>query len=99
MIEEFAFDNTEERRKTRQNGTGWIEVIVGSEFAKIDDKRYTIRNCADDYTRLFSELKGSGWTQAVHLLARPVSAQIRSKDRSGADAIRARKSSSVISSQ
>jgi thymidine kinase len=33
MIEEFAFDNTEERRKTRQNGTGWIEVIVGSMFS------------------------------------------------------------------
>ena len=27
MIDEFAFDNTEERRKNRQNGTGWIEVI------------------------------------------------------------------------
>jgi thymidine kinase len=33
MIEEFAFDNTEERRKTRQNGTGWIEVIAGSMFS------------------------------------------------------------------
>ena len=33
MIEEFAFDNTEERRKTRQNGAGWIEVIVGSMFS------------------------------------------------------------------
>jgi thymidine kinase len=33
MIEEFVFDNTEERRKTRQNGTGWIEVIVGSMFS------------------------------------------------------------------
>ena len=33
MIEEFAFDNTEERRKSRQNGTGWIEVIVGSMFS------------------------------------------------------------------
>ena len=33
MIDEFAFDNTEERRKTRQNGTGWIEVIVGSMFS------------------------------------------------------------------
>ncbi|MBC7899112.1 MAG: hypothetical protein H7070_03580, partial [Saprospiraceae bacterium] len=33
MVEEFAFDNTEERRKNRQNGTGWIEVIVGSMFS------------------------------------------------------------------
>ncbi|MEJ7848017.1 MAG: thymidine kinase [Pyrinomonadaceae bacterium] len=33
MVEEFAFDNTEERRKDRQNGTGWIEVIVGSMFS------------------------------------------------------------------
>ena len=33
MFEEFAFDNTEERRKSRQNGTGWIEVIVGSMFS------------------------------------------------------------------
>ena len=34
MVEEFAFDNTEERRKTRQNGTaGWVEVIVGSMFS------------------------------------------------------------------
>jgi thymidine kinase len=34
MIDEFAFDNTEERRKTRQNGgAGWIEVIVGSMFS------------------------------------------------------------------
>lgn len=33
MVEELAFDNTEERRKTRLNGTGWIEVIVGSMFS------------------------------------------------------------------
>ncbi|HEY8559306.1 MAG TPA: thymidine kinase [Pyrinomonadaceae bacterium] len=35
MVEEFAFDNTEERRRTRQNGNGvgWIEVIVGSMFS------------------------------------------------------------------
>ena len=33
MVEEFAFDNTEERRKNRQNGSGWIEVIVGSMFS------------------------------------------------------------------
>lgn len=34
MVEEFAFDNTEERRKIRQNGeVGWIEVIVGSMFS------------------------------------------------------------------
>lgn len=33
MVEEFAFDNTEERRKTRQNGAGWIEVIAGSMFS------------------------------------------------------------------
>ena len=34
MVEEYAFDNTEERRKTRQTGGGgWIEVIVGSMFS------------------------------------------------------------------
>jgi len=33
MVEEFTFDNTEERRKNRLNGTGWIEVIVGSMFS------------------------------------------------------------------
>lgn len=33
MVEEFTFDNTEERRKVRQNETGWIEVIVGSMFS------------------------------------------------------------------
>lgn len=33
MVEEFVFDNTEERRKTRQNGAGWVEVIVGSMFS------------------------------------------------------------------
>ena len=33
MVEEFAFDNTEGRRKQRQNGVGWIEVIVGSMFS------------------------------------------------------------------
>ena len=34
MVEEFTFDNTEERRKIRQNGeVGWIEVIVGSMFS------------------------------------------------------------------
>ena len=33
MVEELIFDNTEERRKVRQNGTGWIEVIVGSMFS------------------------------------------------------------------
>jgi len=34
MIDEFQFDNSEERRKQRQaNGTGWVEVIVGSMFS------------------------------------------------------------------
>lgn len=34
MIDEFAFDNTEERRKSRKNGdSGWVEVIVGSMFS------------------------------------------------------------------
>ncbi len=33
MVEELAFDNTTERRMDRQNGTGWIEVIVGSMFS------------------------------------------------------------------
>ncbi len=33
MVEEFAFDNSEERRKVRQNGSGWIEVIAGSMFS------------------------------------------------------------------
>ena len=33
MVEEFASDNSDERRKTRQNGAGWIEVIVGSMFS------------------------------------------------------------------
>ena len=33
MVEEFAFDNTEERQKSRQNGAGWVEVIVGSMFS------------------------------------------------------------------
>lgn len=33
MVEEFAFDNADERRKVRYNGTGWIEVIVGSMFS------------------------------------------------------------------
>src|SRR3954449_12250527 len=33
MVEEFAFDNAEERRKVRNNGTGWIEVIAGSMFS------------------------------------------------------------------
>ena len=33
MVEEFAFDNSEERRKARANETGWIEVIVGSMFS------------------------------------------------------------------
>ena len=33
MVEEFAFDNTEERRKVRQNGTGWVEVIAGAMFS------------------------------------------------------------------
>jgi thymidine kinase len=33
MVEEFAFDTAEERRKVRSNGTGWIEVIAGSMFS------------------------------------------------------------------
>lgn len=34
MVEEFAFDDTEERRKSRAtSGAGWIEVIVGSMFS------------------------------------------------------------------
>lgn len=33
MVEEFAFDNADERRKVRAHGTGWIEVIAGSMFS------------------------------------------------------------------
>lgn len=33
MSEDLGFDNAEERRKARQNGTGWIEVIAGSMFS------------------------------------------------------------------
>lgn len=33
MIDEFAFETNEERLKHRHNGTGWIEVIVGSMFS------------------------------------------------------------------
>lgn len=33
MVEEFAFDNADERRKVRNNGAGWIEVIAGSMFS------------------------------------------------------------------
>jgi len=33
MIEEFAFDNADERRKVRTGETGWIEVIAGSMFS------------------------------------------------------------------
>lgn len=34
MVEELVFDNTEERRKSRQSdGSGWVEVIVGSMFS------------------------------------------------------------------
>ncbi len=33
MVEEFVFDSSEERLKHRHNGTGWIEVIVGSMFS------------------------------------------------------------------
>jgi thymidine kinase len=33
MVEELAFNTNEERLKHRHNGTGWIEVIVGSMFS------------------------------------------------------------------
>ena len=33
MVEEFAFDNADERRKVRHNGTGWVELIAGSMFS------------------------------------------------------------------
>jgi len=33
MVEELAFDSSEERLKHRHNGAGWIEVIVGSMFS------------------------------------------------------------------
>lgn len=33
MVEDLAFDTNDERVKHRQNGTGWIEVIVGSMFS------------------------------------------------------------------
>ncbi|MEO7658882.1 MAG: thymidine kinase [Pyrinomonadaceae bacterium] len=33
MVEEFAFDNADERRKVRHSDTGWIEVIAGSMFS------------------------------------------------------------------
>lgn len=33
MVEEFAFDNADERRQIRQNVAGWVEVIAGSMFS------------------------------------------------------------------
>ncbi len=33
MIDELTYDNATERRIKRQNGKGWIEVIVGSMFS------------------------------------------------------------------
>src|ERR1043165_9740373 len=33
MVEEFAFDNSAERRQVRQSGSGWIEGIAGSMFS------------------------------------------------------------------
>ena len=33
MVEEFAFAHEDERRKVRQNGTGWVEVIAGAMFS------------------------------------------------------------------
>ena len=33
MVEEFAYDSTIERRKRRNNNTGWVEVIAGSMFS------------------------------------------------------------------
>jgi len=33
MVEEFEFAQEDERRQSRQNGTGWIEVIAGSMFS------------------------------------------------------------------
>lgn len=33
MVEELVFDGQDERVKHRQNGTGWVEVIVGSMFS------------------------------------------------------------------
>ena len=33
MVDELVFDNTDERRRRRQNGTGWLEVIAGSMFS------------------------------------------------------------------
>src|ERR1035437_1802573 len=33
MVEEFVFAQEDERRLSRQNGTGWIEVIAGSMFS------------------------------------------------------------------
>lgn len=33
MVEDLAFDSNDERVKHRHNGTGWIEVIVGSMFS------------------------------------------------------------------
>src|SRR5258708_18596962 len=33
MVEEFVFGQDDERRKVRQNGTGWVEVIAGSMFS------------------------------------------------------------------
>jgi thymidine kinase len=48
MVEEFAFDNADERRKVRQNGTGWVEVIAGSMFSgkSAIDARYSVEEIA-----------------------------------------------------
>jgi thymidine kinase len=33
MVEELAIENSDERRQSRRNDSGWIEIIVGSMFS------------------------------------------------------------------
>ena len=60
MVEEFAFDNTEERRKVRQNGTGWIEVIAGSMFSGKSEELIRRLNASPDRAA-----KGSGFQAEI----------------------------------
>jgi thymidine kinase len=80
MVEEFAFDNTEERRKVRQNGTGWVEVIAGSMFSGKSEeliRRLNRARIARQKVQVFKPAIDARYSEASHSglkhLSHPVS--------------------------
>jgi acyl transferase domain-containing protein/acyl carrier protein len=53
----------------RNNCNSLVEVELGSEYQKINDQQYQIRNCEADFAQLLLELKNKNINQIIHAIA------------------------------